>query len=125
MSHGYKEGFSNIKVTWHTDPMLLDPLPHKSSPAIRIPWENGNDILLRSLSRNGPTVRREKHDEGEQRICAYLQSLSLVSIIPVVNKPYVPLFSAQLHLYYRQLLNFESHRDNKQLLRAFTAFTWK
>ena len=48
--------------------MLLDPLPYKSSLAIRIPWENGNDILLRALSRNVPTVKREKHDEGEQRI---------------------------------------------------------
>ena len=48
--------------------MLLDPLPHKSSLAIRIPWENGNAILLRALSRNVPTVKREKHDEGEQRI---------------------------------------------------------
>ena len=57
-----------MKVTWHTVPMLLDPLPHKSSLAIRIPWENGNAMLLRALSRNVPTVKREKHDEGEQRI---------------------------------------------------------
>ena len=69
--------------------MVLDPLPCKSSPAIRIPWENGNAILLRPLSRNGPTVKREKHDEGKQRIDTYIQSLSLVSIIRVDNKPLI------------------------------------
>ena len=65
--------------------MLLDPLPYKSSRAIRIPWENGNDILLRPLSRNAPTVKREKHDEGKHRIYAHLKSLSFVNIIPEDN----------------------------------------
>ena len=94
--------------------MLLDPLPNKSSHTHTVGERQCHNVEATWQKRKeGKTRRRQTGN-------IYLHTKPFVSkrVIPEDNKSYVPLFSAQLNLYYRQLPNFEDQRDNKQLLPA-------